>query len=46
MKMLFLIVLSIFIFIGCSPKVIVKKDTSIYQQKQDAKRAWQELDKD
>ena len=46
MKKLLLVVFGVFIFTGCSPKVIVKKDTSIYQQKQDAKKAWQELDKD
>ncbi len=45
MKKLLLVVFGVFIFTGCTTKVI-KKDTSIYQQKQDAKRAWQELDKD
>ena len=46
MKELLLIVFGVFIFTGCTTKVIVKKDNSIYQQKQDAKKAWQELDKD
>ena len=41
-----LIILGILIFSGCSTKVIVKKDNSIYQQKQDAKKAWRELDKE
>jgi len=40
-----LIVLGILIFSGCSTKVIVKKDNSIYQQKQDANRAWKDLNK-
>ena len=44
MKKLFLIMLGIFIFTGCSTKVIVKKDNTI-QQKQDANKAWKELDK-
>ena len=46
MKKLFLIVLGILIFTGCSSKVIVKKDNSIYQQKQDANKAWRDLDKE
>ena len=41
-----LLILGFFILSGCASKVIVKKDNSIYQQKQDAKRAWRELDKD
>ena len=46
MKKLLLIVFGVFIFTGCSPKVIVKKDNSIYQQKQDANKAWRDLDKE
>lgn len=45
MKKLLLIGLGIFIFTGCSTKVIVKKDNSI-QQKQDANKAWNKLDKE
>ena len=43
MKKIFLIGIGI-LFIGCSTKVIVKKDNSIYKQKQDAQKAWRELD--
>ncbi len=46
MKKLFLIVLGIFIFTGCTTKIIVKKDNSIYQQKQDANKAWRDLNKE
>jgi len=46
MKKLFLIILGVFIFTGCTTKVIVKKDNSIYQQKQDANKAWRDLDKE
>ena len=45
MKKLLLILLGIFIFTGCTTKVIVKKDNTI-QQKQDANKAWKELDKE
>ena len=45
MKKLLLIGLGIFIFTGCSTKVIVKKDNSI-QQKQDANTEWNKLDKE
>jgi len=41
-----LILLGVLIFGGCSTKVIVKKDNSVYHQKQDAKKAWIELDKE
>ena len=46
MKKLFLTGLGIFIFTGCGSKVIIKKDNSIYQQKQDANKAWRDLDKE
>ena len=45
MKKLLLIGLGIFIFTGCSTKVIVKKNNSI-QQKHDANKAWEDLDKE
>ena len=45
MKKLFLIGLGVFILTGCSTKVIVKKNNTI-QQKQDANKAWKELDKE
>ena len=45
MKKLLLIGFSLF-FVGCSTKVIVKKDNSIYKQKQDAQKAWRELDQE
>ena len=45
MKKLLLIGLGIFIFTGCSTKVIVKKDNTI-QQKQDANTEWNKLDKE
>ena len=41
-----LLILGILIFSGCSTKVIVKKDNSVYHQKQDAAKAWRELDKE
>ena len=44
MKKLFLMILGVFILTGCTTKVIVKKDNSIYQQKKDAQKAWRELD--
>ena len=46
MKKLLLIGLGIFIFTGCSTKVIVKKDNSIYQQKHDANIEWNKLNKE
>ena len=46
MKKILLIGLGIFIFTGCGSKVVVKKDNSIYQQKQDANKAWRDLDKE
>ena len=46
MKKLILISIGIFIFTGCSTKVIVKKDNGVYQQKQDANKAWRDLDKE
>ena len=46
MKRLILISIGILFFAGCSTKVIVKKDNSIYQQKQDANKAWRNLDKE
>ena len=45
MKKIFLVILGIFIFTGCTTKVIVKKDNTI-QQKQDANKAWEKLDKE
>jgi len=48
MKKLFLVILGIFIFTGCAPKVIIKKDNSISVniQKQDANKEWGKLDKE
>ena len=46
MKKIFLIGFSVFIITGCTTKVIVKKDNGVYQQKQDANKAWKDLDKE
>ena len=48
MKKLVLIMLGIFIFIGCASKTIIKKNNSISttQQRQDANQEWNKLDKE
>jgi len=48
MKKAVLIIVGIFIFSGCATKVIIKKDNtlSVGQQKHDAKKAWNGLDKE
>jgi len=48
MKKLFLVILGIFIFTGCVKKeIIVKKDSfSAHEQKQNANKEWEKLDKE
>jgi len=49
MKKFILLAIAGFIFVGCSTKEIVKEKkptTSIEQQKQEADKAWKELDKE
>ncbi len=49
MKKLVLIMLGMFIFIGCVSKTIIKKNNSISttnQQRQDANQEWNKLDKE
>ena len=48
MKYMILICLSILLFLGCAKKeIIIKKNGfSIHEQKQDAAKAWRELDKE
>ncbi len=48
MKKIFLVILGIFIFTGCVKKeIIVKKQGfSAYEQKQNANKEWEKLDKE
>jgi hypothetical protein len=36
----------ILLFIGCASKKIIKPNPSVQMQKQDANKAWKELDKE